>query len=146
MAKKRKRANAVPKRIAGMKVPKALRRGRIGQLLASPAGQALLIQTVARAGEHLIARETRPGSTVRTAAARSQDAAEELGEGAAESGAAFAYALRQAARAFVTAMQAQQQRAREPGGPEREPERADAGEARLEKKDRGERPDHRTAH
>lgn len=146
MAKKRKRANGVPKRIAGMKVPKALRRGRVAQLLASPVGQALLIETVARAGEHLISREARPGSSVRTAAARSQDAMADLGQGASESSAAFAYALRQAARAFVTAMQEQQQLAREPGAAAREPEPAAAGEARLEKKDRGERPDRHMAH
>lgn len=145
MAKKRKRANGVPKRIAGMKVPKALRRGQVAQLLASPVGQALLIQTVARAGEDLISRQAQPGSGVRTGAARSQDAMADLGQGASESSAAFAYALRQAARAFVTAMQ-EQQLAREPGAAERAPEPAGSGEARLEKKDRGERPDRHMAH
>ena len=135
MAKKRK--NAVPKRIAGMKVPKGLRKGRVGELLSSPVGQALIIETVARAGEHLIGRESRPGSAVRKGAARSQAAISDLGESASESSAAVVYALRQAARAFVAAMQEQQAAGRAEAG---------RAEEKLEKKEQGERPDRRTAH
>jgi len=135
MAKKRK--NVVPKRIAGMKVPKSLRKGRVGELLSSPVGQALIIETVARAGEHLIGRQTRPGSAVRKGAVRSQEAISDLGENTSESSAAVVHALRQAARAFVAAMQEQQSAGRpEPG----------RDEEKVEKKDQGERPDRRTAH
>jgi hypothetical protein len=140
MAKKRKKrrtANLVPKRIAGMKTPKALRRGKVGRLLASPAGQALIAATIARAGEPLIGRDARPGSAARTTAVRAQGAISEFGEGTAESSAAFIYALRQAARAFVTAMQESQVAARTEAGRDEE---------RLEKKEQGERPDRRTAH
>lgn len=146
MAKKRKTPNAIPKRVAGMKVPKALRRGRVGRLLASPVGQALILETAARTGEHLIGREARPGSAVRKTAADSQVAISDFGEGASESSAAFVYALRQAARAFAAAMQEQQVAARAEGGRDRESPMAGPDEEKLEKKEQGERPDRRTAH
>lgn len=146
MAKKRKKTNAIPKRIAGMKVPKGLRRGRVGRLLASPVGQALILDMAARAGEHLIGREARPGSGLRKTAVRSQEAISDVGESASESSAAFVYALRQAARAFVTAMQEQQVAARPDSGREREPAPAGRDEPGLEKKEPGERSDRRTAH
>jgi len=41
MAKKKRKA-LLPKRIAGVKVPKSARKGRFGELLASRTGQALL--------------------------------------------------------------------------------------------------------
>ena len=166
MAKKRK--NAIPKRIAGMKVPKGLRKGRVGQLLASPVGQALIVGAVARAGETLIGRAPRPGSADGKAAAQSQgaqfQAAQSQGAqsqaaqaqaavaafspGAGESSAAFVYALRQAARAFVTAMQEQRVAARAEGGGGREPGPEPAGrdEESVAKKDQGVRPDRCTAH
>lgn len=131
MAKKRK--NAVPKRIAGMKVPKSLRKGRVGELLSSPVGQALIVETVARAGEH--------GSAVRKGAVRSKETISDLGENASESSAAVVYALRQAARAFVAAMQEQQAAGRAEAGRDGERE----GE-KVEKKAQGERQDRRTAH
>jgi len=157
---KRKTVNAVPKRIAGMKVPKALRRGRVGRLLASPAGQALIVAAAARAGESLIGRDAQPGSAVRKTPAQSQATISTLREGGGESSAAFVYALRQGARAFIAAMQAQQvatradlDRAREPGpatagrGEETPGKEETLGkEEILAKKDRGERPDRRTAH
>lgn len=139
MAKKRK--NAVPKRIAGMKVPKRLRKGRVGELLSSPVGQVLIFETVARAGERLVGRRTRPGSAERRGAVRSQEAVSDLGENASESSAAVVYALRQAARAFVAAMQEQQAAGRVGAAHEE----ARDGE-KVEKKEQGERPDRRTAH
>ena len=45
MAKKK---NFLPKKIAGVKVPKAARKGRFGELLASPAGQSALAEAVRR--------------------------------------------------------------------------------------------------
>ncbi|THD75131.1 MAG: hypothetical protein E7812_17835 [Phenylobacterium sp.] len=38
----------LPKKIAGVKVPKSVRRGRFGELLASPTGQALIAEAVQR--------------------------------------------------------------------------------------------------
>jgi hypothetical protein len=49
MAKK-KRKSVLPKRIAGVKVPKAVRKGRFGELLASRMGQALLAEAIMAAG------------------------------------------------------------------------------------------------
>lgn len=37
-----KRKNHLPKRIGGVKIPKHIRRGVLGQFLASPAGQAVI--------------------------------------------------------------------------------------------------------
>jgi len=49
MTKKTKKS-LLPKRIGGVKVPKALRKGRAGQFLTSPAGMALLAEGLAMAG------------------------------------------------------------------------------------------------
>ena len=44
MAKKSK--SFLPKKIAGVKVPKAVRKGPLGELIASPEGPALLAEAV----------------------------------------------------------------------------------------------------
>jgi hypothetical protein len=44
MAKKNQ--NFLPKRIAGVKVPKSVRKGPLGELIASPAGPALIAEAV----------------------------------------------------------------------------------------------------
>lgn len=44
--KKDKPVDLLPKRIAGVKVPKKVRRGRFGQLLASPSGQKLILDAL----------------------------------------------------------------------------------------------------
>ena len=38
----------LPKKIAGVKVPKKARKGRFGELLASPSGQAAIAEAVQR--------------------------------------------------------------------------------------------------
>jgi hypothetical protein len=46
MANGNKRAALLPKRIGGVKVPKSVRKGRFGELLASHTGQTLLAEAV----------------------------------------------------------------------------------------------------
>jgi hypothetical protein len=46
MAKKSR--NVLPKRIAGVKVPKKARKGRFGELLVSPSGQAAIAEAARR--------------------------------------------------------------------------------------------------
>ena len=47
MSKKKKRTKGLlPKRIAGVKVPRAVRKGRFGELLASQTGQALIAEAL----------------------------------------------------------------------------------------------------
>jgi hypothetical protein len=52
MAKKLK----IPKRIAGVKIPKSIRKGAVGQFLGSSAGQVLLAEALLLAGGALAGR------------------------------------------------------------------------------------------
>lgn len=68
MAKTRKKTD-VPKRIAGAKVPKPLRRG-LKRLAKSPEGKAAVVEALLVAGAALVAQQMRPGSKARRAAAK----------------------------------------------------------------------------
>ena len=67
MSKKRK--VSVPKRIGGVKVPKAVRRG-LKDLAASQSGKVVLTEALLAAGAVLAANEARPGSKSRKLAAK----------------------------------------------------------------------------
>ena len=58
MAKKTQ--NYLPKRIAGVKVPKSVRKGPLGELIASPEGPALIAEAV------MVARAEQIKSDVKT--------------------------------------------------------------------------------
>jgi hypothetical protein len=107
MAKKRK--NLLPKRIAGVKVPKAVRKGRFGELLASPAGQALLAEAVmavgAVAGAKKVADDPDARDTLKATAGDVRDAAAGAGKTATAASGVLAYALGEAARSFAEALQ-----------------------------------------
>lgn len=110
MSKSKKKAKAkslLPKRVAGVKVPKAVRRSRFGQMLASPAGQALLTDLAVGAGALAVAKG-KDNPRVRHFAHDAKDKVVHTGEdathGAHVSGETVAYALREAARAFSEAM------------------------------------------
>lgn len=115
MAKNKKNKSALPKRIAGVKVPKALRKGRAGRFLASPLGVALVSEAVVAAGAVAAGRQTRPGSAARKfadhplaslshltddAKARGAESAEALRGAFAAASVAFADALRSSADAL----------------------------------------------
>lgn len=59
MAKKTK----LPKRIAGVKIPKAIRKGPVGDFLNSSAGQMVIAEALVLAGAVFTARRTDPDST-----------------------------------------------------------------------------------
>jgi hypothetical protein len=52
----KQRANKVPKRIAGVKVPKAIRKGPVGDFLGSSGGQVLLAELLLALGAVYAAR------------------------------------------------------------------------------------------
>jgi hypothetical protein len=98
MAKK-KTKSFLPKRIAGVKVPKAVRKGRLGELLASKRGQALIAEAIMAAGAVGAAKKAKDDPNIRHYVT---DAARPGEIGAA--GGALAYALGEAARSFADAL------------------------------------------
>lgn len=108
MAKKKKKAkNHLPKRIAGVKVPKSVRRSRFGALLASPAGQALVAEAVLGAGA-LVATKTAHNPKVREGAKGATDRIGHAGDEAkhefAAASSTLTYAVGEAARSFADAL------------------------------------------
>jgi hypothetical protein len=105
MAKKK---NALPKRIGGVKVPKSVRKGRLGALLSSRRGQALIAEAVLAAGALATAKKVKDSpkarATLDEAGHRIKQAGADAGAGAGAAGGALAYALGEAARSFAEAM------------------------------------------
>lgn len=104
MAKKR---NKVPKRIAGVKVPKAVRRG-LKDLARSQDGKTVIAEALLAAGAALAAVEARPGSKTRKTAAQAgrklKPTAVAALATAADSRAAVAAAFERAARSFTDSL------------------------------------------
>lgn len=94
----------LPKEIGGVKVPKSARKGRFGELLASHTGRALLAEAVQAEG----ADGARP--TVLMADPGLRSFAEHIAERLHQEGdreaatAALAFALGEAARSFINAL------------------------------------------
>ena len=112
MAKKKKKSDLLPKRIAGVKVPKAVRKGRFGELLASPSGQKLILEAIMAGAAVVGAKKASKNPEVRSFA---HDVAEKVrgddghphkhrGHDAAPATAVLAYALGEAARSFADAL------------------------------------------
>ncbi len=98
------KTNKVPKRIAGVKLPKPLRRG-LRDLAASQNGRTVLVEALAAAGAALAASQAQPGSTTRKVAAKQAPkvtaAADDLRSRAMDARAATVAALEDAARSFT---------------------------------------------
>jgi hypothetical protein len=106
MAKKKSKGkNHLPKRIAGVKVPKSVRRGRLGALLASPLGQELLAGAVVAGSGVLAAHKAKHDPAARHLAAKVKHGADESARDAAEASSLLAHALGEAARSFAEALQ-----------------------------------------
>jgi hypothetical protein len=107
MAKKNKWS--VPKRVAGVKVPKRLRKGRVGAFLASRAGQALMAQALVAAGAVVGAKKVKDSPDARNALADKGRSLKHAGADASREVSAatstLAYALGEAARSFADALQ-----------------------------------------
>jgi hypothetical protein len=104
MAKKR---NKVPKRIAGVKVPKPVRRG-LKDLAKSQNGKTVIAEALVAAGALLAAVEARPGSKTRRGAAAAgrklKPAAVAATAAAVEGRANVAAAFEHATRSFTDAL------------------------------------------
>jgi hypothetical protein len=103
MAKKRK----VPKKIAGVKLPKPLRRG-LRDLAASQNGRTVLIEALTAADAALAASQARPGSRTRRAAAKQAPKLDAAGDAVRDSVMdardATVAAFEDAARSFTDAL------------------------------------------
>jgi len=109
MAKgKKKSKGLIPKKIAGVKVPKRARKGRFGELLASKTGQALIAQAILGATAVAAGMKAKDTPKVRKFAAdakhKLQDKGQSAKSNAGDAGANMAYALGEAARTFVDAL------------------------------------------
>ena len=99
----------LPKRIAGVKVPKAVRKSQFGQMLASPSGQKLLAEAIVAVGAIASAKRVKNSPEARDAL---DGAADKLREGknatkdtASDAVGVLAYALGEAVRSFTEALQ-----------------------------------------
>ena len=106
--KKAKGASALPKRIAGVKVPKAVRRGRFAELLASRQGQAVIAEAILGAGAIAAGLKAKNDPKVRKVAKDAgtslAHAGEDAATGAGTASATLAYAIAEGARAFAHAL------------------------------------------
>jgi hypothetical protein len=106
--KKAKGGSALPKRIAGVKVPKAVRQGRFADLLASRQGQAMIAEAILGAGAIAAGLKAKDDPKVRKAAGNAKDSLTHAGEdavtGAGTASATLAYAIAEGARAFAQAL------------------------------------------
>jgi hypothetical protein len=109
MAKSRKKSKGlIPKRIAGVKVPKKVRKGRFGELLASKTGQAVIAQAILGASAVAAGLKAKNDPKVRKAAKdakqRAADTAHDAKLATGEAGSTLAYALSEAAKTFAEAL------------------------------------------
>jgi hypothetical protein len=107
MAKKLK--IKLPKRVAGVKIPKAVRKGPIRDFLNSSGGQVILAQAlVAVAGVFAASRtdpDSRTGDTLRHPVENARAAARAAKREGREQAARLSFALKEASRAFRAAME-----------------------------------------
>jgi hypothetical protein len=103
--KKAKSKRALPKRLAGIKLPKAVRQGGLAALATSPQGAKLMAELLAAAGGVVLAKKgadaVAPGGDAASAA---QGKLQQGGGAIAASGQAVTYALGEAARSFLQAL------------------------------------------
>lgn len=114
MAKKKSKA-ALPKRIAGVKIPRRVRKSPVGRLLSSPVGQAIVVASLVQAGRELIEHEGRRGTAARRftdlsavklkrTGKRARRAAEDGADQIGDAGSTLAFAIGEAARSFMDAL------------------------------------------
>jgi hypothetical protein len=99
----------LPKRVAGLKIPKVVRKGPIGEFLNSGAGQVLLAETLVAAAAVFTAAKTGEDSPVAEGLRHPVDGARRLSHALSDAGsdqsARLSYAFKEAARAFREALQ-----------------------------------------
>jgi hypothetical protein len=112
----------IPRKLAGVKIPKVLRKGPVGDFVNSAAGQLIIAEAVTLAIGALAARRTATGE--RAATTLAQRVAETSPEGLRESGDRLARAFRAGLDAFRESLQSGDDDAQEPmpsGADEEEP-------------------------
>ncbi|MYZ50457.1 hypothetical protein [Propylenella binzhouense] len=144
MAKKKKMKSAMPKKIAGVKIPKKVRKGAVGQFVASPAGQAMIGEMLLAAlaairkggkGSKLGIAARHPAAAAELGASRAADLGSDAMEALRERTASLSEAFGEAARHFMDSVSAD---ADDRGGSWRDEREAASGRERA----RG----HRRAH
>lgn len=114
MAKKAGKS-ALPKRVAGVKIPKRVRKSSVGRLLSSPMGQAIVVDSLVQAGRELIEHDgwrgadarrftDLSGTKLKAAGKRAKRMAENGAGQAADASATLAFAIGEAARSFMEAL------------------------------------------
>jgi hypothetical protein len=105
----------VPKRIAGVKIPKTVRKGPIVDFLNSSGGQVLIAEALLLAARSFAGKRVDPDSPVgefinhpvekaKEAALSGKAAAQRAGNGASEASAKLAHAFEEGMRAFRAAL------------------------------------------
>jgi len=124
MGKKSK--NALPKKIAGVKVPKSIRKGRFGEFLTSPAGQKLVAEAIVAVGAVAGARKAAKSDTAKDLAGAAKDKAADLKDSAkglradaraSDASGVIAYAVGEAVRSFTDAIRSRDGAANETDHP-----------------------------
>ena len=95
----------IPKKIAGVKIPKAIRKGPLGAFLNSSAGQLLAAEVVAVAIAALAARQTDVGQRATAAAGSVSEVSENVQHSAAQLSDRLSSAFRAAIASFQEALQ-----------------------------------------
>lgn len=103
-----KRKLKLPKKIAGVKIPKAVRKGPVGQFLNSSAGQLLVAEALIAAGGAFFATEMKDSGDQKGSARRlgrsAGGSAEEARQLLEHGSARLSFAFGEAVKAFRTAL------------------------------------------
>ena len=106
MGKKSK--SVLPKKIAGVKVPKAIRKGQVGEFLTSPTGQKLVAEAIVAVGAVVSARKAAKSDTAKQVGAAAKEKLTDAKDGAKDAATAgsgvIAYAIGEAVRSFTDAV------------------------------------------
>ncbi|HEY0963598.1 MAG TPA: hypothetical protein VGE69_14700 [Pseudomonadales bacterium] len=98
----------IPKRVAGVKIPKPIRKGAIGHFLNSRAGQLVIAETLVAAAAAFTAVKAddtgKVADTLKNPVDSIRRAGEAVAGASANEGERFAHAFRAACRAFVDAL------------------------------------------
>lgn len=99
----------LPKRMAGIKIPKKIRQGAVGDFLTSDQGQKMIAEGLLMVGAALLGRETASGSAVRKGAKAVAEGADRLtdatGDAMQDGPARVGQAFNAAMRTFREALQ-----------------------------------------
>ena len=129
------RKSKIPKRIGGIKIPKKVRKGPVGQFFRSSAGQLILGQALLIAGGMYAAKKVDRDSPMARAVRHPGDTVAKAFDGRSpkDISARLSYACGEAMKAFFEALQAGQNRDTPTSvSGEREPAREERGKKKSE--------------